>query len=106
MGRSLRSPNKNYRWVFLLYDPRKTEAIVLVKEKYVSIQSMHDEMSNYFNLAQLRSYASGSRNCPRHLEVRRIREEDEEYENIGVPPRDVQLVDVIRGRNNTQLPGG
>jgi len=105
MGRSLRSPNKNYRWVFVLYDPRKTEPTVLVKEKYVSIQSMHDEMSKYFNLAQLRSYASGSRNCPKHLEVRRIREEDEEYENVGVPPRKVQLV-LQRRNNNTELPDG
>ena len=76
MGRALGSPNKEYRWNFVVYNPTTlkegTELQQLFSKKYTSIQEMTDDMSGCFTNAQLSSYASKSRNCPKNIKIIRI----------------------------------
>ena len=70
MGRSLGSPNQEYRWEFFLYHPATGE--ILHSKKYVSIKQMHEAMKTAFSLAQLSSYAAKSRSCPKIVKIKKI----------------------------------
>lgn len=72
MPRTIGSPNQEYRWEFIMYDPTKSDKIILVQNKYTSIKQMHECMKEYFTLSQLTSYASKSRNCPKFIRIQRI----------------------------------
>ena len=77
MGRTCGSPNLEYRWEFIIYEPNTNngeEKMILWSKKYISIKEMSDDMKGSFSKSQLTSYASKSRTCPKILEIRRIME--------------------------------
>lgn len=77
MGRTCGSPNLEYRWEYILYMPitKSDEGkSILWSKKYVSIKEMSEDMKEFFTKAQLSSYASKSRNCPKMIEIKRIME--------------------------------
>lgn len=77
MGRTCGSPNLEYRWIFIIYEPitkNEEEKKILWSKKYISIKEMSDDMKDSFSKSQLTSYASKSRNCPKIVEIRRIME--------------------------------
>ena len=81
MGRSLGSPNKEYRWSFLMYDPTTLQSRkkLIFSKRYTTIQTMSVDMLGCFSNVQLTSYASKSRNCPKNIEIKRICEPVHEY---------------------------
>jgi hypothetical protein len=73
MPRSLGSPNTEYKWMFILYNPLKPlEDEILIEANFTSIKQMHETMKDYFSLSQLTSYASRNRNYPKIIEIKRI----------------------------------
>ena len=74
MGRPLGSPNQyDYHWEFVLVSPIDSEVVVWSK-KYRTIPEMHQDMTNTYTFAQLKSYASHQRKCPAHVIIRKIKE--------------------------------
>ena len=72
MGRTIGSPNQEYRWEFILYDPTSPDRKVAASKKFTSIREMSELMGDYFTNSQLSSYASKSRTCPKIIEIKRI----------------------------------
>ena len=76
MGRTPGSPNVNeYHWKFSILNPSKPldqDSEVLWEKKYIKIADMHDDLHHTFTLAQLRSYAGGTRNAAKNIKITRI----------------------------------
>lgn len=70
MGRKLGSENTVNRWEFILKNPY--DCSVLFSKQFVSIKAMHNDFANFFTKAQLSSYASRSRNCPKIVEINKL----------------------------------
>lgn len=75
MPRAIGSPNKCYRWAFVLCNPNDLNTILWSK-KYTSIQTMHEELQDSYTLSQLRSYAAKTRKLPAFLQINRLEFKD------------------------------
>ena len=87
MGRTVGSPNLEYKWEFIIKHPCSVDS-VLFSKYYVSIKTMHEDLKDLFSKAQLSSYASKSRNCPKIIEIKRICKQvngDSFQNNANVP---------------------
>ena len=74
MGRTCGSPNINdFHWEYIIYHPLDTN-VTLWSKKYKTLPEIHKDMKNIYTFTQLKSYASGTRRCPKHVIIRKIKE--------------------------------